>query len=111
MGLINCATSSAGIATSNIPVLNRKYKVIGPVQKETSWYTFDVAIIGIQISRPPMDKIVSDILTEQNADALINIKYWQDRSVFLFITRNRIGVSADAIKFEDDAKMTLPLKK
>lgn len=110
--LANCATSSAGIATSNVPIINRKYRVIGPAQKQTAWFTFDIAIIGIQLGKPPIDKLVDVLIQENNADALINIKYWQDRSVFLFLTRNRIGISADAIKFEEDSKINLqPLKK
>lgn len=108
----NCASSSAGIATSNVPIINRKYKVLGPAQKQTSWFTFDIAIIGIQLGKPPIDKLTESIIQENNADALINIKYWQDRSIFLFLTRNRLGISADAIKFEDDSKSNVvPLKK
>ena len=37
--LISCASSSAGIATSNIPIVNRKYKVVAPIQDSISWIT------------------------------------------------------------------------
>ena len=108
---INCATSSSGITTSNIPVVNRKYTVLGPVQNTETWYTFDVALFGFPLDKPPIDKIVNRAISEKNADALINIKYWQDKIILLFITINRIGISAEAIKFEDDGTIkNLPKK-
>ena len=102
MTCIHCASSSSGITTSNIPVVNRKYTVLGPVQNTETWYTFDVALFGFPLDKPPIDKIVSRAISEKNADALINIKYWQDKIIILFITVNRIGISAEAIKFEED---------
>jgi hypothetical protein len=111
--LINCASSSAGIATSNIPIVNRKYKVVAPVQDSISWATFDIAIIGIPFRKPPIDKLVERSINQKEADALINIKYWQDRIILFFITWNRLGISAEAIKFEDDgsSKTITPPKK
>ena len=111
--LMNCASSSAGLATSNIPIVNRKYKVIAPVQDSISWVTFDIAIIGIPFRKPPIDKLVERSINQKEADALINIKYWQDRIILFFITWNRLGISAEAIKFEDDGSsktVTLPKK-
>ncbi|RHX91655.1 hypothetical protein DLM76_16700 [Leptospira yasudae] len=99
--LANCATSSAGIATSNIPVADRKYKVIGPVEGHKTWNTFDMAIIGVPLSEPPIDKVVTAMLTEKEADALINIRYWTDKYILLFLTINRLHINAEAIKFED----------
>ncbi|EMJ96654.1 LIC20211 family lipoprotein [Leptospira alstonii] len=99
--LFNCATSSAGIATSNIPVADRKYKVIGPVEGHKTWNTFDMAIVGVPLSEPPIDKVVTTMLTEKEADALINIRYWTDKYILLFITVNRLHINAEAIKFED----------
>nr|WP_228005190.1 hypothetical protein [Leptospira borgpetersenii] len=99
--LFHCATSSAGIATSNIPVADRKYNVIGPVEGHKLWSTFDIAIVGIPLSEPPIDKVVTTMLTEKEADALINIRYWTDKYIFLFLTVNRLHINAEAIKFED----------
>ncbi|MBW0435389.1 LIC20211 family lipoprotein [Leptospira yasudae] len=99
--LANCATSSAGIATSNIPVADRKYKVIGPVEGHKTWNTFDIAIVGVPLSEPPIDKVVTAMLTEKEADALINIRYWTDKYILLFLTINRLHINAEAIKFED----------
>jgi hypothetical protein len=111
LSLIQCASSSSGITTSNIPVVNRKYTVIGPVQNTETWYTFDIALFGFPLEKPPIDKIVNRAISEKNADALINIKYWQDKIIFLFITTNRIGISAEAIKFEEDGTAKVTPKK
>ncbi|EPG49955.1 LIC20211 family lipoprotein [Leptospira kirschneri] len=97
----HCTTSSAGIATSNIPIADRKYKVIGPVEGHKTWNTFDIAIVGLPLSEPPIDKLVTSMLTEKEADALINIRYWTDKYILLFITVNRLHINAEAIKFED----------
>ncbi|WP_078125631.1 LIC20211 family lipoprotein [Leptospira alexanderi] len=99
--LFHCATSSAGISTSNIPIVDRKYKVIGPVEGHKTWNTFDIAIIGVSLSEPPIDNLVTTMLAEKKADALINIRYWTDKYIFLFITVNRLHINAEAIKFED----------
>ncbi len=111
--LMNCASSSAGIATSNIPIVNRKYKVVAPVQDSISWTTFDIAFIGIPLMKPPIDKLIQRSISQKDADALINIRYWQDRIILLFITWNRMGISAEAIKFEEDGslKVVAPPKK
>ncbi len=65
------------------------------------WSTFDIAIVGIPLSEPPIDNLVTTMLAEKKADALINIRYWTDKYIFLFITVNRLHINAEAIKFED----------
>lgn len=107
----NCATSSAGLATSNVPIVNKKYKVLGPVEESTSWATFDIGVIAFPVrfalpwwkmDNHPADKLVNKILEEKQADALINIRFWNDRIILLFISINRFGVNAEAIKFEEE---------
>lgn len=100
--LIGCASSSAGIATSNIPIVNKKYKVIGPVEDKKSWVTFDVAIFAVSFSNPPINEMVDEMIRSKEADALINIRYWQDRTILLCFTRNRLGINAEAVKFEEN---------
>ncbi|HMV80370.1 MAG TPA: hypothetical protein PK453_06935 [Leptospiraceae bacterium] len=95
-----CATANAGFATSNIPIAERKYKVIGSVEKEKGWVTLDFAIIGIPLKKPPVSSLLDEALKEKNADALVNIRYWNDRMIFFFITWNRMGLTAEAVKFD-----------
>ena len=109
--LINCASSSAGIATSNIPIVNKKYKVIGPVEMKNTWMTLDIAILAVAFSTPPINEMMDDMIRSKEAVALINIRYWQDRSVFLFLTRNRLSVNAEAVKFIEDAVPETNAKK
>lgn len=75
--------------------------MIGPVEGHKTWNTFDIAIVGVPLSEPPIDKVVTTMLTEKEADALINIRYWTDKYILLFITINRLHINAEAIKFED----------
>jgi hypothetical protein len=97
----NCTTTSAGISTSNIPVSNKRYQVLGPVSGQKGWVAFDIGIIGVPLSEPPIHALADSLIAEKEADALINIRYWNDRMIFLFITYHRIGMNAEAIKFEE----------
>lgn len=99
---VSCATSSAGLATSTVPVADKKYKVVSPVEGTKYWFTFDIAIIGIPLSEPPIDQLLEELKKEKEADALINVRYWTDKSIFVFLTVNRLHISAEAIKFEDE---------
>lgn len=94
---VSCAGSTGGIATSNIP-MERDYTVLGNAETTMSWWTFDVAIIGIPLSEPPIDAAMQKLLNEYDGDALINIRYWTDRTIFLFMTRNRFHLQADVIR-------------
>ena len=100
LSLVHCATTSnAGLALSNTPI-SQPYDIVSPVKKTKIWFTFDIGFIGIPLRKPPIDALMNDILTEKKADALVNIRYWNDRMVFLFLTVNRIGLSAEAVKFK-----------
>ncbi|TGL58806.1 LIC20211 family lipoprotein [Leptospira sarikeiensis] len=100
--LASCATSSAGLATSTVPVADKKYKVVSPVEGMKYWFTFDIAIIGIPLGEPPIDQLLEELKKEKEADALVNVRYWTDKTILLFFTINRIHISAEAIKFEED---------
>ena len=95
----NCATSHAGITTSNIPIADKKYTITGHVAKQVSWKTFDIGILGFPLKKPPVHSLMQEAINEKQADALVNIKYWNDKIVLLFITINRFGFEADTIKF------------
>ncbi|MCC5815999.1 MAG: hypothetical protein JJT78_14705 [Leptospira sp.] len=98
--VLNCATSSAGLATSNIPITDQKYTVISPVETSTWWLSFDIGILGFPLSKPPVHDLVQATIEEKEADALINIRHWNDKIVILFITINRFGLNAEAVRFE-----------
>lgn len=101
VGFGNCASASAGLATSNIPVGDKKYTILGPVEKSTRFYAIDFGLVAFPTERPPLSRLVDEAMAEKSADALVNIRYWNDRIIFLFITIHRIGLQAEAIKFED----------
>ncbi|TGK03948.1 hypothetical protein EHO59_10500 [Leptospira semungkisensis] len=100
--LSGCATSNAGLATSTVPMADKKYKVIAPVEGMKYWFTFDIAIIGVPLSEPPIDRLLDELKKTKEADALINVRFWSDKIIVAFITINRLHISAEAVKFEEE---------
>ncbi|MBX7058502.1 MAG: hypothetical protein K1X75_10595 [Leptospirales bacterium] len=97
-----CVTASGGIAVSNVPVEGRRFENLGEAQSTVSWWSFDTGIISLPLHEPPVDEAMRQLLTEKSGDALLNLRYWTDRSVFLlFLTRHRFHLKADVIKFTD----------
>lgn len=94
-----CASSSVGLSPSNRPLPNQTYETIKSVEKVYSWYAFDVIIYGASIGTPPMSDIYSDLMQGEEADAIVNIRYFNDKSVFGFLTRHRFGVKGDLVRF------------
>lgn len=88
------------MATSNIPTGGRKYTVLGPVEKEITWYTIDFGFLAFPFEHPPIDEIMNQAIDEMDADALINIRLWTESYPILFVTVNHIGLKAEAIRFE-----------
>lgn len=99
-----CASANAGIALSNIPLENRKYEVLGPAETTIRWFNFDIGLVGIPMSRPPVEKAMNNLLEEKGGDALINLRYWTDRTILFMITINRFHLKADVVKLTDKKK-------
>lgn len=96
--LLNCASASAGITTSNIPLEGRKFKVLGPAETTVYWYSFDVGVFGMPLEIPPIDAAYQALLAEKGGDALINLRYSTDRFIILPVTVHRFHLKADVIK-------------
>lgn len=97
--LASCATSTVGMSPSNVPVTNREFEVLGSAETTVSWTTFDMVLLGGSMGSPPMDEAVQNLLAEHQGDALVNLRYWTDRTIILFITLNRLHLEADVVKF------------
>ncbi|MCB1174438.1 MAG: hypothetical protein KDK39_12780 [Leptospiraceae bacterium] len=95
-----CVSTTGGIATSNVPVNGRTFKVLGPAETTVSWWSFNIGIIGLALNEPPVDQAEKEVLAQHEGEALINLRYWNDQSVFLFLTRHRFHLKADVIRFE-----------
>ncbi|MDH5655289.1 MAG: hypothetical protein OEZ34_05245 [Spirochaetia bacterium] len=95
---LSCVSSSGGIATSNIPLEGKGYKVLGPAETTLSWYSLDMGFLGIPFGTPPVDRAQQILLKKYNGDALINLRYWSDRSIFTILTRHRFHLKADVVK-------------
>jgi len=101
---LSCASSTGGIATSNIPLDGVSYKVVATDEITLSWNTFDIGILGFPLDPPPVDRAQSILLKRNNGDALVNLRYWFDRSIYLFITRNRFHLKADIAKINGNRR-------
>ncbi|MEQ8353738.1 MAG: hypothetical protein RH862_19835 [Leptospiraceae bacterium] len=101
LALANCATSSAGIATSNIPLTGKNYRIVGNGQSQVDWWSVDIGVLGLPLQEPPIDKAVQELIQAHNGDALINLRYSTDRFIFLFMTRHRFTLKADVVKVQN----------
>lgn len=99
-----CITTNAGITTSNIPVNQNiqdiQYITTDIVQK--SWWQFDMGILGFPLGEPPIDQSINELLQKHQGDALINIRYYTQKSIFLFMTRNVFTLKADVVKINSN---------
>lgn len=102
--LTACATANGGFAVSNVPVDNRRYEVIAPGEEVTlSWWSLDLGIIGLPLSDPPVAEAEAELLRRTQGDALVNLRYWNDRSILLMLfNRQRFYLKADVIRFEPE---------
>lgn len=108
---LNCASSSVGVATSNRPIPNTTYETTKSVEKTFTWYAVDIVLYGKVISEPPFDSIYESLMEGEDADAVVNIRYWNDKSVFGPWTRYRFSVKGDLVKFTQPATITPPRTK
>ncbi|XDD46042.1 hypothetical protein AB3N60_15200 [Leptospira sp. WS39.C2] len=106
MFVSNCASSSVGIATSNKPIPNTPYETIKTVDKTFSWYTFDIILFGIPLTEPPVADLYEKVMEEESGDALVNIRYWNDKSIFGPIIRYRFNIKGDLVKFTNSQTPT-----
>ncbi|MCS7205701.1 MAG: hypothetical protein NZ853_08385 [Leptospiraceae bacterium] len=98
--VLSCASTNAGIASSNIPinpaVTEIQYITTDTVRKD--WWVFDVGVFGLPLEEPPIDEALKELQQKHEGDALINIRYYTQRSVFLMLSKNSIIIKADVVK-------------
>ncbi|TGL15564.1 LIC20211 family lipoprotein [Leptospira meyeri] len=95
----NCASSSVGIATSNKPIPNTPYETVKTVEKTFTWYALDFIIFGLPFTEPPVTDLYEKVMEEDSGDALVNIRYWNDKSIFGPLTRYRFTIKGDLVRF------------
>lgn len=108
---LNCATSSVGVAASNKPLGSSSYETIRTVDKTFKWYTFDIIIFNVPTTEPPIENLYEQLLEDSQADALVNIRYWNDKTVFGPLTRFRFSIKADAVKLTSGTTTPNKVKK
>ncbi|TGK81462.1 hypothetical protein EHQ24_09105 [Leptospira noumeaensis] len=101
--LANCASSSVGIATSNKPIPNTPYETTKTVEKTFTWYALDFIVFGVPLTEPPITDLYGKLMEEESGDALVNIRYWNDKSIFGPVTRYRFTVKGDLVRFSSQS--------
>ncbi len=96
---MNCASSSVGIATSNKPIPNAPYETVKTVEKTFTWYALDLILFGLPFTEPPITDLYEKVMEEDSGDALVNIRYWNDKSIFGPLTRYRFTIKGDLVRF------------
>ncbi len=102
----SCITTHAGIATSNIPlnanILDIEYIKTDEIEK--TWWNFDIGFLGFPLKEPPIDAAINELIQKNDGDALINIRYFTQKTILLFMTKNSFKIKADVIKIKKPAK-------
>ncbi len=106
---VACVTAGGGVAVSNVPIGNRSYEIVGSEEAEVAFWSLDLVLVGFPLSEPPVDAAEQWILApyiqnDNGADyALINLRYWNDQSVYLgFLNRKRFVLKADVVRLAPD---------
>jgi hypothetical protein len=99
LSLTQCASSTVGVASSNKPIPNTPYETIKSVDKTFNWYSVDLIIISGSMSTPPTDKIYEAMMEGEAADAIVNIRYYNEKAVYGPILKHTFGIKGDLIKY------------
>jgi len=95
-----CASSSANLLTSNIPLQNKPYTILGTAETTVFWYTLDLGIFAIPLGKAPLEKAEKNLLNRFGGDALINLRYWTEQVYVPVFYFHRFHLKADVIKFD-----------
>ena len=101
LSLNSCATSSVGIAMSDIPLEGKEYQVLGPTTARGRWYTIDFGFLSFPLTSPPIDRVMEQARKSAGGNALRNIRFVQDEIVILFFKIHRFTLRAEAVLVTD----------
>ncbi|EKJ87276.1 hypothetical protein LEP1GSC017_1306 [Leptospira meyeri serovar Hardjo str. Went 5] len=59
----------------------------------------DFIIFGLPFTEPPVTDLYEKVMEEDSGDALVNIRYWNDKSIFGPLTRYRFTIKGDLVRF------------
>jgi hypothetical protein len=105
--MLACATTPVSITSSNTPLNDKRIaENLGKVDGKSD-YCF--AVFGLwMIGKPDIQAAIDNALNKKKADALINIKCYEDWKYFLFVSFTRVIVEGEAIKFQKQSEYVEP---
>ena len=98
--LSSCITTRpVCLTSSNTPLYNKKISENKGKVKGSSNMTF--SILGLwMIGKPDIQNAINEALQKKEADALINIKCYEDNYYLILLGLTRVTVEGEAVKFE-----------
>jgi hypothetical protein len=97
--MLSCATTPVSITSSNTPLNDKKIaENLGKVEGKGN---LTVSIFGLwMVQKPDIQSAIDDALYKKKADALINIKCYEEWQYYFFISFTRVIVEGEAVKFQ-----------
>jgi hypothetical protein len=105
--LFACATTPVSITSSNTPLNDKKIaENIGKVEGESKYC---ISVFGFwMIGKPDIQMAIDDALSKKKADALINIKCYEDWKYIFFVSFTKVIVEGEAVKFQKPSEYVEP---
>jgi hypothetical protein len=105
--MLACATTPVSITSSNMPLNDKKISEnLGKVEGESKYC---ISVLGFwMIGKPDIQMAIDDALSKKKADALINIKCYEDWKYIFFVSFTKVIVEGEAIKFQKPSEYVEP---
>jgi hypothetical protein len=81
-GCIGSRIHTLTIEPSPSVIRNEPFVVLATVEKKTSNYNF-LWVVTIT-RRPDIDQVIREMISENNGDALIDLRVWKEHQIWLF---------------------------
>lgn len=63
-------------------------------------------ILGFHLTEPPVANLYEKVMEEESGDAIVNIRYWNEKAIFGPVTRYRFNIKGDLVKFPNSQTPT-----
>ncbi len=101
-GISSCITTSPVCLTSSNTPLNNKSIIenFGRVEGKSDFFSFQgSSILGLyMIGKPDIQQAIDNALAVHNADALINIKCYENNYWFIIWGKTTVTIEGEAVK-------------
>jgi len=95
--ITGCITTPVCITSSNTPMVGKTVQEnLGTTRGSDS----AISILGLwMLGRPDTGAAIDEAITEKNADALINVQCYQEKSYYFLFSLTTVIVEGEAVQF------------